>query len=206
MSFPDTKFSDAGAYVDAYFDQYAKAARSVERGALGLATEILRKAYEGGATLFVCGNGGSASISNHLACDHGKLLATDTDLLPHVQSLTANVEVITAIANDISYDEVFVHQLKLQAGKGDVVMTVSSSGDSENVVRAASWARDNGLEVISLTGFEGGRTAKLASVNLHVTADNYGIIEDVHQSLMHLMGQYLRQARMDEALIVERKF
>ena len=206
MRFPDTKFSDAGAYVDAYFDQYAKAARSVERGALGLATEILRKAYEGGATLFVCGNGGSASISNHLACDHGKLLATDTDLLPRVQSLAANVEVITAIANDISYDEVFVHQLKLQAGKGDVVMTVSSSGDSENVVRAASWARDNGLEVISLTGFEGGRTAKLASVNLHVTADNYGIIEDVHQSLMHLMGQYLRQARMDEALIVERKF
>ena len=176
------------------------------REALSLATEILRKAYEGGATLFVCGNGGSASISNHLACDHGKLLATDTDLLPRVQSLAANVEVITAIANDISYDEVFVHQLKLQAGKGDVVMTVSSSGDSENVVRAASWARDNGVEVISLTGFEGGRTAKLASVNLHVTADNYGIIEDVHQSLMHLMGQYLRQARMDEALIVERKF
>ena len=206
MSFPDTKFFDAGAYVDAYFDQYAKAAKSVERDALELATEILKKAYESGATLFVCGNGGSASISNHLACDHGKLLATDTDLLPHVQSLAANVEVITAIANDISYDEVFVHQLKLQAGKGDVVMTVSSSGDSENVVRAASWARDNGLEVISLTGFEGGRTAKLASVNLHVTADNYGIIEDVHQSLMHLMGQYLRQARMDEALIVERKF
>ena len=206
MSFPDTKFSDAGAYVDAYFDQYAKAARSVERGALGLATEILRKAYEGGATLFVCGNGGSASISNHLACDHGKLLATDTDLLPRVQSLAANVEVITAIANDISYDEVFVHQLKLQAGKGDVVMTVSSSGDSENVVRAAGWARDNGLEVISLTGFEGGRTSKLASVNLHVSADNYGVVEDVHQSLMHLMGQYLRQARMEETLIRERKF
>jgi phosphoheptose isomerase len=206
MTFPDTKFSDAGAYVDAYFDQYAKAAASVERGALGLASEILVKAYEGGATLFVCGNGGSASISNHLACDHGKLLATDTDLLPRVQSLAANVEVITAIANDISYDEVFVHQLKLQADKGDVVMTVSSSGDSENVVRAAGWARDNGLEVISLTGFEGGRTAKLASVNLHVRADNYGIIEDVHQSLMHLIGQYLRQARMDEALIRERKF
>jgi phosphoheptose isomerase len=206
MTFPDTKYSDAGAYVDAYFDQYAKAAKSVERGALGLAAEILRKAYEGGATLFVCGNGGSASISNHLACDHGKLLATDTDLLPHVQSLAANVEVITAIANDISYDEVFVHQLRLQAGKGDVVMTVSSSGDSENVVRAAGWARDNGLEVIALTGFEGGRTAQLASVNLHVNADNYGIIEDVHQSLMHLMGQFLRQARMDDGLIRERMF
>jgi D-sedoheptulose 7-phosphate isomerase len=206
MTFPDIIFSDAGAYVDAYFDQYAKAAASVERGALAAATEILKKTYEGGGTLFVCGNGGSASISNHLACDHGKLLATDTDLLPHVQSLTANVEVITAIANDISYDEVFVHQLKLQAGRGDVVMTVSSSGDSENVVRAAGWARDNGLEVISLTGFEGGRTAQLASVNLHVSADNYGIIEDVHQSLMHLMGQYLRLTRMEEALIQERTF
>jgi len=206
MTFPDTKFSDAGAYVDAYFDQYAKAAKSVDRGALESATEILKKTYEGGATLFVCGNGGSASISNHLACDHGKLLATDTDLVPHVQSLSANVAVITAIANDISYDEVFVHQLKLQAGKGDVLMTVSSSGNSENVVRAAAWARDNGLEVIALTGFEGGRTAKLASVNLHVDADNYGVIEDVHQSLMHLLGQYLRQARMEEALIWERTF
>ncbi len=206
MTFPDTKYFDAGAYADAYFDQYAKAAASVERGALMAATEILKAVYEGGSTLFVCGNGGSASISNHLACDHGKLLATDTDLLPHVQSLAANVEVITAIANDISYDEVFVHQLKLQAGKGDVLMTVSSSGDSENVVRAAGWARDNGLEVISLTGFEGGRTAKLASVNLHVSADNYGVIEDVHQSLMHLMGQYLRQARMEEMLVRERKF
>jgi D-sedoheptulose 7-phosphate isomerase len=206
MTFPDTKYSDAGAYADAYFDQYAQAAASVDRGALAAATEILKNAYEGGATLFVCGNGGSASISNHLACDHGKLLATDTDLLPHVQSLAANVEVITAIANDISYDEVFVHQLKLQAGKDDVVLTLSSSGDSENVVRAAGWARDNGLEVISLTGFEGGRTAQLASINLHVSADNYGVIEDVHQSLMHLMGQYLRQARMDEVLIRERKF
>lgn len=206
MSFPDSKFSDAGAYVDAYFYEYGKAAKSVDRGALAAATDILRNTYESGANLFVCGNGGSASISNHLACDHGKLLATDTDLLPHVQSLVANVEVITAIANDISYDEVFVHQLKLQASEDDVVMTVSSSGDSENVVRAASWARDNGLQVISLTGFDGGRTAELASVNLHVDADNYGIIEDLHQSLMHMMGQYLRQARMDEALIAARKF
>ena len=206
MTFPDTKFSQAGTYVDAHFDQYVKAAASVDRAALAQAVGVLKRAYEGGATLFVCGNGGSASISNHLACDHGKLLATDTDLLPHVQSLAANVEVITTIANDIFYDEVFVHQLKLQAGAGDVVMTVSSSGDSENVARAAGWARDNGLEVISLTGFEGGRTAELATVNLHVVADNYGVIEDVHQSLMHLMGQFLRQARMDETLIRERKF
>jgi len=206
MTFPDTKFSDISGYTDAYFEQYAKAAASVDRGKLAEAAEVLLKAYGAAKTLYVCGNGGSASISNHLACDHGKLLATDTDLLPRVQSLATNVEVITAIANDISYEEVFVHQLKLVADPGDVLMTVSSSGDSPNVVAAANWAREFGLEVISMTGFTGGRTAKAASVNLHVEGDNYGIIEDVHQSLMHLLGQFMRQAQMDESLIQQRKF
>lgn len=206
MTFPDSKFSDISSYTDAYFAQYAAASASVDRAKLAEAAEILLAAYRASKTLYVCGNGGSAAISNHLACDHGKLLATDTDLLPRVQSLATNIEVITAIANDISYDEVFIHQLKLAADPGDVVMTVSSSGDSENVVRAASWAREKGLEVISMTGFSGGRTAEVASVNLHVEGDNYGIIEDVHQSLMHLLGQYMRQSLMDENLIQQRKF
>jgi len=206
MTFPDSKFDQIAAYSDAYFEQYAKAAASVDRAKLAEAAKILETAYAASKTLYVCGNGGSASISNHLACDHGKLLATDTDLLPRVQSLATNVEVITAIANDISYDEVFIHQLKLVADPGDVIMTVSSSGDSENVVRAAKWGRENGLDVISMTGFAGGRTAEAASVNLHVNGDNYGIIEDVHQSLMHLLGQFMRQARMDENLVQQRKF
>ena len=206
MTFPDDKFTAIGDYADAYFDRLGEASTSVDREKLAAAADILRRTYTAGGTLFVCGNGGSASISNHLACDHGKLLATDTDLLPHVQSLAANVEILTAIANDISYDEVFVHQLRLQAGPGDVLMTVSSSGDSENVVRAAEWARANGLDVISMTGFGGGRSARAATVNLHVASDNYGIIEDLHQSLMHMLGQFLRQERMSEDLIRERKF
>jgi phosphoheptose isomerase len=206
MTFPKTKFSDISDYTDAYFEQYAKASASVDRIKLAEASDILLVAYSASKTLYVCGNGGSASISNHLACDHGKLLATDTDLLPRVHSLATNIEVITAIANDISYDEIFIHQLKLVADPGDVVMTVSSSGDSENVVRTAEWAREFGLDVISMTGFSGGRTAKAATVNLHVEADNYGIIEDVHQSLMHLLGQFMRQSQMDEKLIQQRRF
>jgi D-sedoheptulose 7-phosphate isomerase len=206
MTFPKTKFSDISGYTDAYFEQYAKASASVDRIKLAQASDILLVAYSASKTLYVCGNGGSASISNHLACDHGKLLATDTDLLPRVHSLATNIEVITAIANDISYDEIFIHQLKLVADPGDVVMTVSSSGDSENVVRTAEWAREFGLDVISMTGFSGGRTAKAATVNLHVEADNYGIIEDVHQSLMHLLGQFMRQSQMDEKLIQQRRF
>ena len=138
--------------------------------------------------------------------DHGKLLATDTGLLPHIGSLTTNVEVITAIANDISYDEVFAHQLRLSAAPGDLLLTISASGDSENVVKAASWSRENSIDVISLTGFDGGRTAEIATIHLHVDGDNYGVIEDVHQSLMHLVGQYIRQNRMSEDLIPSSKF
>ncbi len=168
MTFPKTKFSEISGYTDAYFEQYAKASASVDRIKLAQASDILLVAYSASKTLYVCGNGGSASISNHLACDHGKLLATDTDLLPRVHSLATNIEVITAIANDISYDEIFIHQLKLVADPGDVVMTVSSSGDSENVVRTAEWAREFGLDVISMTGFSGGGTAKTATVTLTV--------------------------------------
>ena len=206
MTFPDQKFPEATAYTDAYFSQLARAAASVDRAKVAEAVAILERAYERRATLFVCGNGGSAAISNHLECDHGKLVATDTNLLPRVHSLAANIEVITAIANDIEYAEVFTHQLRLNGQKGDVVMTISSSGNSENVVRVIQWARDNGCESIALTGFDGGRTGKLATGDLHVDGDNYGVIEDVHQSLMHLMGQFIRQSRMSLDLIQSRKF
>ena len=92
------------------------------------------------------------------------------------------------------------------ADKDDVLITISSSGDSENVVKAADWARENGLYVIALTGLLGGRTAKLAHVNLHVDGDNYGIIEDVHQSLMHILAQYIRMMHMPKDLLDQRKF
>lgn len=206
MTFPDKKFPNIKEYTDEYFNNYSEAAASLDISKLEQAAEVLLKAYQSKKTLYVCGNGGSASISNHLACDHGKLVATDTNLCPRIHSLASNVEVLTAIANDISYDEVFVNQLKLLADVGDVVMTVSSSGDSENIVRVAKWAHDFGLDVISLTGFSGGRSAKIATVNIHVEADNYGIIEDVHQSIMHLLGQYIRQSHMDETVITDRRF
>ena len=206
MTFPDKKFADIGSYADAYFAEWRKAAASVDRAKLAEAAEILAGLHERGGTLWVCGNGGSAAISNHLVADHGKLLAQDTGLLPHVHSLTANIPVITAIANDIDYAEVFSRQLSLNAEAGDALITVSSSGDSENIVRAVRWAKDNGLKVISMTGFSGGRSAGLADVNLHVDADNYGVIEDTHQALMHLLGQYLRQGRMSEELVQDRKF
>lgn len=206
MTFPDQFFTGVGPFADAYFAELAKAAASVDRGALTRAAAILDKANTSRQVVYACGNGGSAAISNHLHCDHLKGIQTDTQVKPKIVSLSATIETITAIANDISYADVFVYQLRTMADAGDVLITISSSGDSENVVRAAEWAKANGVAVISMTGFSGGRTAKLADVNLHVDGDNYGVIEDVHQSLMHIMAQYLRMSHMDPAHVKERKF
>jgi phosphoheptose isomerase len=206
MTFPDKKYVTIGELASDYFARVAAAQASVDLAKLAAAAELLEAAYGGGAYVFVCGNGGSASISNHLACDHLKGAQTDTGLLPRVVSLAAAMETITAIANDISYDDVFAYQLRTLARPGDVLISVSSSGDSENVVRACQWARDSGLPVISMTGFSGGRTADLAHVNLHVDADNYGVVEDTHQGLMHILAQFIRQKHMDDTLIAGRKF
>lgn len=206
MAFPDHKFDDASSYSDAYFRELAAAVATVDGQRLREAAAILARAYAAGRIVYSCGNGGSAAIANHLVCDHCKLVQTDTGLRPRVVSLSSTVEMITAIGNDISYDEVFAYQLRSLARDGDVLITISSSGDSENIVRAATWAKENGVAVISLSGFTGGRSAEIADVSLHVQAANYGVIEDVHQSLMHLLAQYLRQAHMDEELIGSRKF
>lgn len=206
MTFPYEKFFDAASYVDAYFVQVRDAAASVDRGGIEKVASILIKAFSSGKMVYSCGNGGSASIANHFVCDHCKLVRTDTDLSPRVVSLSNTVELITAIGNDISYDEVFSYQLSALGQPDDVLITISSSGDSENIVRAALQAKKNNMPVISMTGFTGGRSAKIADVNLHVTADNYGVIEDVHQSLMHVLAQYIRQSQMDEAVIRQRKF
>ncbi len=206
MTFPDKKYDHIGDLAADYFGRVQAAQASVDQAKLAAAAELLEAAYERGAYVFVCGNGGSASISNHLTCDHLKGAQTDTGLLPRVVSLAATMETITAIANDISFDDIFVYQLRTLARDGDVLISISSSGESENVVRACEWARKNGVSVISMTGFSGGRSGELAHVNLHVDGDNYGVVEDTHQGLMHILAQFIRQKRMDEDLITERKF
>lgn len=206
MTFPDRRYGAITDFLGDYFDRCAVAARSVPGDALARAAAVLTAAYSSDRTIYACGNGGSAAISNHLLCDHAKCIRTDTDLMPRVVSLAANLELITAIANDISYDDVFVHQLQNLGRPGDVLITISASGDSENVVRAAQWARDHGLQTIAMTGFSGGRTGRLADIHLHVEGDNYGVIEDVHQSLMHILAQFIRQAHMSDAHIGARKF
>ena len=204
--FPASPYTSAATYFSAYAEETARAANSVEPAALARATAILLDAYTGGATVFSCGNGGSASIANHLQCDHVKNVRKTTDLTPRVMSLSNNVELLTAIANDLAYEEIFTHQLQAQSEPGDVLMAISSSGRSPNIVRALEWARDHGLRTIALTGFDGGGARAVAEVAIHVDGTNYGIVEDLHQGIMHALAQYIRQSRMTAAAISSNVF
>ena len=206
MTFPDTPFPAIGDYLAAYAERLAMALKSVDAAALHMAQAMLRDAHARDRVVFACGNGGSAAISNHLVCDHSRGVSCDTGLRPRIHSLSATIEVLTAIANDLEYAQVFAEQLRLLARPGDVLITISSSGDSENVVRAIAHAKSNGMGSIALTGFGGGRTATMADVNLHVHADNYGVIEDAHQALMHVLAQFIRQQHMPPDLVATRKF
>lgn len=194
--FPDKKYPDAGSFLADYARTMAAALSSVRSSEIERAVAVLKRAIAGGNLIFSCGNGGSAAIANHLTCDCSKGIATNTTLKPRVVSLSATVELITAIANDFEYAEVFAYQLRNAARPGDVLITISSSGNSENIVRALSWARDNGLATIALSGFSGGRSIQTADINLHVAAENYGVVEDAHQSLMHIMAQYVRMSEI----------
>jgi len=206
MSFPNQVYSSAGAYIAGYRDEMARAWASLDLAAFDRAAATLDAAIRARRMIYACGNGGSAAISGHLLCDFLKGIQTDTKLLPRVVSLASHLELITAIANDISYEEVFAYQLRAMAAPGDVLITISSSGNSENVVRAIDWAKQNGVATIAMTGFTGGRSGKLADIELHVAAENYGITEDIHQSLMHALAQYLRQSAMSAHHAVSRPF
>ena len=191
--FPAVPYDTAASFTRAYLDELAQAAASIDPVSLDRATDLLLEAYTRGNLVFSCGNGGSAAVANHLQCDHVKGVRTGTDLQPRVVSLSSNVELLTAIANDLGYDDSFAYQLRAQSKPGDALIAISSSGRSPNILHALQWARDNGLRTIALTGFDGGGAREIAEITIHVDSGNYGVVEDLHQSVMHAMAQYVRQ-------------
>jgi phosphoheptose isomerase len=206
VKFPSVPHALASTYCGGYLQELARAAASIDLAEVDRAAELLLEAHAAVATVFSCGNGGSASIANHLQCDHLKGVRTETDLTPKVLSLNSNVELLTAVANDIGYEEIFAYQLQSQSRPGDVLVAISSSGRSGNIVRALRWANEHGLGTIALTGFSGGEARKVADVAVHVDCTNYGVVEDLHQAVMHALAQYVRQSRMSADAIPRTTF
>ena len=205
-TFPQRRYDDPGAYMADYAALTAAGWRSVDPAQLSYASDVLLTAYRQKQQVFVCGNGGSATISAHFECDHLKGVHRDTGLSPRVRTLSGNLGLLTAIANDFSYDDVFAFPLARLADPGDVLVAISSSGNSPNIIKAIEEANVRGLTTVAFTGFDGGRARQLARICVHVDVHNYGVVEDIHQGLMHVLGQYIRQSRMSADRIPEVRF
>jgi histidinol-phosphate phosphatase family protein len=204
--FPRFHYESADLFAHHYVAEITRALATVDVGEVERAAKILNAAYDRDSAVFACGNGGSASIANHLQCDHVKGVRIGTELHTRVVSLSTNVELLSAIANDLGYESVFEFQLQSQARPGDVLVVVSSSGRSPNIVRALEWAQGHEMQTIALTGFDGEPARSLASSAIHVSSKNYGVVEDAHQACMHLLAQYVRQSRMSSDAVAAQVF
>lgn len=186
---------DVEAFSNAYLDYLKQVLDGIDRGSIRRFVDTLLDARERGATVFFVGNGGSAATASHFANDLS-IGTNDYEKPFRVTSLTDNVPVMTALGNDFGYDEIFVRQLRVHSRPGDVLVGISASGNSPNLVKAFEHARDAGIRTVAITAFDGGRIRQMADDGIHVPTEpkEYGPAEDAHMVLDHLIGAYLTRA------------
>ncbi|MBS4220891.1 SIS domain-containing protein [Bacillus sp. FJAT-49711] len=181
------------AYYSEYQSEWLKVMYQLDIHIIEEIYESIKKSTENNQQIFVLGNGGSAASASHWACDFGKGINVDGVKRLRIFSLTDQVPLITAYGNDMSYADIFVEQLKNILNRGDIVIGLSVSGDSENVIRAFQYAKDTGAQVISLVGEKEGRMKNLSDISLVIPSSDYGIVEDVHMYVNHVISQYMRK-------------
>lgn len=150
--------------------------------------DAIWEAYQRDATIFVCGNGGSAATASHFACDLSKWTINPQSRRVRAIALTDNVPLITAWSNDQEYADVFVEQLQALYRDGDIIIAISGSGNSANVVRAIEWGNRVGAVTIGITGRDGGRLYRIAKIGLHVKNNFMPLIEDIHSIVCHALA------------------
>ena len=156
-------------------------------------TDLILAAYRGEHQIFIMGNGGSASTASHFACDINKGTCFGLKKRFKVFCLNDNIPTMLAYANDVSYSDVFVEQLKNFLKSNDLVIGISGSGNSENVLKAILYANENGAKTVGLTGFDGGKLAKLAQSALIVPVNDMQKVEDIHLILTHMLMQIISE-------------
>jgi len=176
------------SFCEQYRQVLLKTLEGIDLGKVEQAIEWFREAREHDRQIFVCGNGGSAAAASHLATDIVKGASYGRPRRFRILALTDSVPTITAYANDVSYEAVFVEQLKNFARPGDLVMGISGSGNSPNVLRAIEYANSIGCRTLALTGRDGGRLKPLAQLAIHVAEPHMGRIEDAHLVVCHMIA------------------
>lgn len=195
MSRPATSpaLSPIHRFPASYKGALLKAVDTIDLGSVSKAIEVLMEARARGGTIFVCGNGGSASTASHFVCDMVKGASFQRASRFRIMALTDSMATISAYSNDVSYDCIFTEQLKNFAQPGDVIMAISGSGNSANVVKAVEYARSAGCRTIALTGRDGGKLGPLAELQIRVAEPHMGRIEDGHMIVCHMICYYFME-------------
>ena len=183
-------------YISEYLEMEKKTIESLNREELLSVVNAFLDVYEEEGTIYVFGNGGSASTASHMANDYNKGLNEFLDKKFRFVCLNDNVATLMSIANDISYEEVFRMQLRGKLEEKDLVVGISGSGNSMNVINAISYAKEMGVKTVGLCGYEGGKLKALSDVVLHVKLNNMQIVEDIHLIFNHLL-MYVCQRHMN---------
>ena len=170
-----------------YLDRVCREIRRLDLRQVEVLSDLIEDAYHAGRFVFICGNGGSGANASHLCEDLAKCTLRDFENQKRLKvlSLTDNAPWMMAVANDLAYDRIFVEQLKNLASPGDMLLAISGSGNSPNVLKAVAWANQTGMVTVGITGFGGGKLKSLAQHNFHVGIDDMGIVESLHLVVFH---------------------
>lgn len=174
-----------------YYNKLTEAIEILNKDDVNKILNVLITARDEGRQVFIMGNGGSASTASHFVCDFNKGVSYGCDKKFKFICLNDNVATMMAYANDVSYDDVFVNPLMNYFNEGDVVIGISGSGNSKNVVKAIEWANEHGGITVGFTGYSGGKLKQLCKYNVHLPMDDMQIAEDIHMSLCHCMMKTL---------------
>lgn len=173
--------------IKQYIELEREVLKNLDTGAVNDAMNLIMEAYEAEKNIYIFGNGGSAATASHYQNDFNKGISEHTDKKFRFVCLNDNVATLLAVANDIGYDEVFRFQLQGRLADGDLVIAISGSGNSRNVLLAAEYAKEQGNRVVGMCGYGGGKLRELADVALHVDVNSMQVTEDVHMVFDHLM-------------------
>lgn len=193
-----------------YLSELKTAADAISPDDIQKIADILLSAYKKGKTVFILGNGGAASTASHMACDLGKgtlkNVYNQREKRVRVISLTDNVAIMTAFANDLSYDDIFVQQLHNLVKHGDIVIGISGSGNTPNIIKALMYAKDQGAITVGFLGYHNGGKAKgFVDYDITIQSANYGIIEDLHLALDHVFTaclSYMKEHTNAEEILI----
>lgn len=177
--------------INEFFQDLTQNLKNIQSAKIENLIELIYKTCINNKSIFIIGNGGSASNASHFSQDLSRINISYNNSEKRIKafSLTDNVSFISAVANDFGFDNIFTSQLKAYANTDDVLIAISCSGNSENIIQAVNYAKLNNIRVVGITGYSGGKLKELSELNIHVPANDFGMVESIHSAIFHFISK-----------------